>query len=157
MQGGSKIVRSNQKKLDKIKWIREALAAGKPILAEQERANVVKYAGILGVEGEVLVGRLLLRVKELTDQPVAIKRTVKECISKVGREPALHELSLYLEKEAAPERFAQLMEMVAEVNRVLRALEEDNMAAIMHRHKVLKDQVEKYRVRAVLMPILKLN
>jgi hypothetical protein len=62
----------------------------------------------------------------------------------VGREPAFHELSLDLEKEAAPERLAQLMEMVTEVNRVRRALEEGNMAAIMHGHKVLKDQVEKY-------------
>jgi hypothetical protein len=54
---------------------KEALAAGKPILADQERADIVKYAGILGMEGEVLVGRLLLQVKELTDQSVAVKRT----------------------------------------------------------------------------------
>jgi hypothetical protein len=40
-------------------------------LADQERADIVKYAEILGVEGEVLVGGLLLQVKELTDQPVA--------------------------------------------------------------------------------------
>ncbi len=113
-------------------------------MADQERADIVKYAGVLGVEGEVLVGRLLLQVKELTDQPVAVKRTVKECTSKVGSEPALQELSLDFEKEATLERLAQLMEMVAEVNRVRRALEEGNMAVIMHGHKVLKDQVEKY-------------
>jgi hypothetical protein len=49
--------------LDEIKQVREALAAGKLVLADQERANIVKYAEILGVEGEVLVGRLLLPVK----------------------------------------------------------------------------------------------
>jgi hypothetical protein len=60
-------------------------------LADQERADIVKYAEILGVEGEVLVGRLLLQVKELTDQPVADISTVKEYISKLGREAALHD------------------------------------------------------------------
>ncbi len=57
------------------------MAAGKLVLADQERANIIKYAEILGVEGEVLVGRLLLPVKELTDQPVAVMRTVKDTLA----------------------------------------------------------------------------
>ncbi len=120
------------------------MAASKLILTDQEKANIVKYTEILGMEREVMVGRLLLHVKELADQPVAIMRTVKEFISKLGREAALHELSLDLEKEAAPERLPQLKEMEVEVNKVLRALEEGNMAGITHGHRVLKDQLEKY-------------
>jgi hypothetical protein len=63
MLDSSQIVRSDQKKLDEIKQVREALTAGKLVLADQERANIVKYAEILGLEGEVLAGRLLLPVK----------------------------------------------------------------------------------------------
>jgi hypothetical protein len=63
IQSGSQIVQSDQKKLDEIKRIRKALAAGKPVLADQERADIVNYAEILGVEREMLEERLLIQVR----------------------------------------------------------------------------------------------
>jgi hypothetical protein len=86
-------MRSDQKKLDEIKRIGEALAAGKPILTDQKKANIVKYAMMLGEDGETMVEELLGQVRELMDQLVATMRTVKEFISKLGKRAALHELS----------------------------------------------------------------
>jgi hypothetical protein len=98
MQGGSQIVRSDQKRLDEIKRMREALAAGKPVLTDQEKADIVEYAESLGVDGEAMVEKLLVQVRELTDQLVAAMRTVNEYIGKQGKKAAIYELSLNLEK-----------------------------------------------------------
>jgi hypothetical protein len=71
-------------------------------------------------------------------------RATEEYISKLGKKAALYELSHDLEKEVAPERMEQLREMEAEVKKLRAAWEVGNMAGIAHRHKVLKDQLEKY-------------
>jgi hypothetical protein len=78
MQGGSQVVRSDQKKLDKIKRMREAPTTGKDILMDQERADIIKYAEVLGMDSETLVERLLIQVRELMDQPVAAMRMQAE-------------------------------------------------------------------------------
>ncbi len=73
-------------------------------MTDQEKADVVKYAMMLGRDGETMIEELLGEVRELTDQSVAATRMVKEFISKLGKRAVLHEPSLDLEKEMAPER-----------------------------------------------------
>ncbi len=124
--------------------IRESLASGNPALADQEKTDIIKYAGILGMDGEMLLGKLLIQVRELADQPVAVLRAIEEYISKLGKKAVLYKLSLNLEKRVAPERMVQLREMEPEVKRLCKAWEEGNMAGITHGHSALKDQLDKY-------------
>ncbi len=69
-------MRSDLKKLDKIKHKREALAGGKPILMGQEKADDDKYAMMLGEDGEAMVDELLRHVREFMVQTVATMRIV---------------------------------------------------------------------------------
>jgi preprotein translocase subunit Sss1 len=56
MQGGNQLPRSNQKRLDKVRRIREAMASGSSVLVNKEKAENDEYAKIMVVDGEVLVG-----------------------------------------------------------------------------------------------------
>jgi hypothetical protein len=96
----------------------------------------------LDVDGERLAEKLLIQLRELTDQPVATMRTVKEYISMLGKKAALHVLSLDLNKEMAPERMLQLKTMEAEGLCI--AWEEGNMAGITHGHRTLRDHLDRY-------------
>jgi hypothetical protein len=66
MQGSSQVIRSDQKRLDEFKHLREALATGKPILMDQEKAEITKYAAVLGKDGEVGAEELVAQVREST-------------------------------------------------------------------------------------------
>jgi hypothetical protein len=111
MQSSNQVLRSDQKRLDEIKCLREALASGRPILTDQEKAEITKYALVLGKDWEVVAEELLAQVRESTNQPANIMRIIKDYISGLGKRAALHELSLYLEKEMAQERTMQLKTM----------------------------------------------
>ncbi len=95
------------------------------------------------MDGERLAEKLLIQLRELTDQPVATMRTVKEYISMLGKKVALHVLSLDLNKEMAPERMLQLKTMEAEGLCI--AWEEGNMAGITHGHRTLRDHLDRYQ------------
>jgi hypothetical protein len=90
MQGGCQVIRFDQKRLDEIKRMREALTAGKPVFTDQEKADIVKYAVVLGVDGEAIAEKHLIQVRELADQLVAAMRMVKEYFSKLCKRAALH-------------------------------------------------------------------
>jgi hypothetical protein len=49
--------------MDKIKRIREAMASGKPILAESEKSGIIEYTKIIGTDGELPVEKLLAQVQ----------------------------------------------------------------------------------------------
>jgi hypothetical protein len=62
MQGGRQLPRSDQKKLDKVRRAREAMATGGPILNDIEKDKIAEYAKILGTGGVYHVEKLLARV-----------------------------------------------------------------------------------------------
>ncbi len=115
MQGGSQLVRSDLKRLDEVRRIREAMASGNPVLVDKEKGEITEYVRILDVNGEMMMERLLAQIEEQVGPPVAVMKMIDWYVSKLGKEAALHKLSLDLEEEAAPEREAQLGQMEAEV------------------------------------------
>ncbi len=144
MQGGGQLVRSNQKRLDEVRRIRDAIATGRPVLTEQERSEITQHAASLGKDWEALVEELLVRVKELASQQADILRMIESYISELGKRVTLRELSLDLEKEMATERTAQLKTMEVEVEKLRTAFRGGNMASITQGYKALKDQLDKY-------------
>jgi Flp pilus assembly pilin Flp len=86
----------DQKRLDEVRRIREAMALGSSILADKERAEIVEYARIVGMGGEVLVGKLLTQIEEQAGQPLAVMKMIEGYFTKLGKEAAVHKLSLDL-------------------------------------------------------------
>jgi hypothetical protein len=86
----------DQKRLDEVRRIREAMALGSSNLAGKERTDIVEYTRIMGMGGEVLVGRLLAQIEEQAGQPVAVMKMIEGYVTKLGKEAALHNLSLDL-------------------------------------------------------------
>ncbi len=95
---------SDQKRLDEIKHLGEAIATSKPILTDQKKNEITNYAAVLGEDGVFVAEELLARVKESSNQPADIMRMIKGYISELGKRAALRELSLDLGKEMAPGR-----------------------------------------------------
>jgi hypothetical protein len=89
MQGGNQILRSDQKRLDKIRCFREAIATGKPVLADQEKIKIINHATVLGEDEEAVVEELLVRVRESSSQPADVMRMIKDYISELGKRAAL--------------------------------------------------------------------
>jgi hypothetical protein len=53
IHGGHQLVRSDQKKMDELKRLREAMASGEPILTDRDKAEIAECTEILGVDGEL--------------------------------------------------------------------------------------------------------
>jgi hypothetical protein len=70
MQGGHQLPRLDQKRIDEVRRLREAMASGRPIPTDKEKAE--EYAGIMGMDGELLMDRLLAKIeKQAKGQHVA--------------------------------------------------------------------------------------
>jgi hypothetical protein len=55
MQGASQLVWSNQKKLDEVKCIRDAIATGRSVLTDQERRVITQQAALMGEDREAVI------------------------------------------------------------------------------------------------------
>jgi hypothetical protein len=118
MQAGSQLVRSNKKRLEKVRPIRDAIATGRSVLTDQERNEITQWAAWLGEGGEAMIEELLDCVKEVAGQPADVLRMIEGYISGLGKRVVFRELSLDLEKEMVPERTAQLKAMEVEVEKL---------------------------------------
>jgi hypothetical protein len=58
------IPRSDQKKMDEIKRIREAMATGRSILTDTEKVVITENEKVLGMSGEYYIERLLAKVRK---------------------------------------------------------------------------------------------
>jgi hypothetical protein len=74
MQGGSQLVRSNRKKLDEVKNIRDAIATRRSVSTDQERREITQQAALLGEDGDSMIEEILDRVKEVASQPADVLR-----------------------------------------------------------------------------------
>jgi hypothetical protein len=88
MQGGSQLAWLNQKRLEEVRRIRDAIATGTSVLTDQERGKITQWAALLGEDGEAMIKELLDRVKEVAGQPADILRMIEGYISKLGKRVA---------------------------------------------------------------------
>jgi hypothetical protein len=51
MQASSQLIRSNQKRLEEVRHIKDALATGRSVLTDQERDKIIQRAASLGRMG----------------------------------------------------------------------------------------------------------
>jgi hypothetical protein len=63
------LLRSNQKRLEEVRRIREALTTGASVLTDQEVGQIKEQAALLGEDGEAMVEKILDQAKEFAGQP----------------------------------------------------------------------------------------
>jgi hypothetical protein len=144
MQGGSQVLRSTQKRLEDVKHISEAIAAGTSILMDQEERQIIQQAALLGEDGEAMIEEVLDRAREVAIQPADVLRQVEGCLRKLSKKAALRELSVDLEKEMERERTAQLKVMELEAEKLRAASKKGDMAGLSRGYGALKGQLEAY-------------
>jgi hypothetical protein len=69
MQGTNHVLQSTQKRLEKVKRIRDAIANGDFVLKDQEVRQIMQQAPLLGEDGDAMIGEILNQVKEVMNQP----------------------------------------------------------------------------------------
>jgi hypothetical protein len=63
--------------MEDICRIREAIAKGASVLTDQETEYIKQQAALLGENGEVAVGRVLDKARELASQPADVSRMIE--------------------------------------------------------------------------------
>ncbi len=89
---------SDQKRIEDISRIREAIAKGVSALTEQEVEYIKQQMALLGEDGEAGVGRVMGRAKELACQPADVLKMVEDYLKDLGNRVMLRALSSELEK-----------------------------------------------------------
>ncbi len=83
---------------------------------DQDVELIKQQAALLGENGEVAVGSVLDKARELTSQPADVLRMVEGYLKELSNKVALRELFIGLEKERVAERTARLKVMEVEVD-----------------------------------------
>jgi hypothetical protein len=89
MQGGNHLPQSDQKRLDEVRQIREAMASGGPILVDKERTEIIRYTEIMVMDGELFLDRLLSKIEEQAKgQPMVAMKVIREYVTHLGKQAA---------------------------------------------------------------------
>ncbi len=128
MQDGSQLVQSNQKRLEEVRCIRDAIATRRSALADQEKSEITQRGASFCEDGEAMIEEILDCVEEAACQPVDVLRMIEGYISELGKRDVFRELSLDLEKEMASEGTAQLSAMEVKEEKLQAASRGGNMA-----------------------------
>jgi hypothetical protein len=144
MQSSQQVPQSDQKKMEDIRRIREAIAKGASVLTDQETEYIKQQAALLGEDGEAAIGRDLYKARELASQSANVLRMVEGYLKDLSNKVALRELSIDLEKERAAERTVRLKVMEVETNNLRAAQKKGDMTGIMRGCEVLRAQLNEY-------------
>ncbi len=58
MQSGQQVLHSNQKKMEEVHRVREAIAKGESVLTDCEVDFIRRHAAMLGEDGETAMGKI---------------------------------------------------------------------------------------------------
>ncbi len=137
------MLQSDQKGMEEVQRIREALAGGKPILSESQVDLIKRHTTFLGEDGEAVMQEIQEEATKTVRLPADIAKIIESYCKDLTRRVALRELSNDLEKGKERERLMQLESMEAEVNKFKAAMAQGNMADLMRVKRTLSAQLEK--------------
>jgi hypothetical protein len=138
------VVRSDQKGMEEVQKIREALTGGKPILSESQVDLIKRHTTFLGEDGEAAMRGIQEEAMKTVRLPADIAKLIESYCKDLTRRVALRELLIDLETEKEPERLRQLESMEAEVNKFKAAMAQGNMADLMRVKRTLPARLGKY-------------
>jgi hypothetical protein len=144
MEGSQPVVRSDQKGMEEVQRIREALAGGKPVLSESQVDLIKWHTTFLGEDGKAAMRGIQEEATKTVCLPADIAKLIESYCKELTQRVALRELSIDLEKDKEHERLRQLESMEVEVNKIKAAMAQGNMADLMRVKRTLLAQLGKY-------------
>jgi hypothetical protein len=135
------IVRSDQKGMEEVQRIREALAEGRSVLSEAQEKLIRRQSTLLGEDGDAVMQAIQEDAVKTRRLPADVAKVIEKCCQDLGRRVARLEKSNEVEKEKEPERLMQIEGMREQVSKCAVAREKGNMADLI-------------RVKVALPPLL---
>jgi hypothetical protein len=100
------IVRSDQKGMEEVQRIREALAEGWPVLSEAQEELIRWQSTLLGEDGDAVMQAIQEDAVTTGRLPADVAKV--KCCQDLGRRAARRERSNEVEREKEPERLMQI-------------------------------------------------
>jgi hypothetical protein len=144
MEDGQPVLPSDQKGVEEVQRIREALAKGELILSESQVELIKHHTAFLGEDGEAAMREIQEEATKTVRLPADITKIIDNYCKDLTRRMGLRELSNDLAKDKERERLVQLEAMEAEVSNFKAAKAQGNMAVLMRVKGVLAAQLKKY-------------
>jgi hypothetical protein len=144
MEGSQPVIRSDQKGMEEVQRVREALAGGKPVLSEFQVDLIKRHTTFLGEDREAAMRGIQEEATKTVRLPADIAELIENYCKDLTRRVALRELSIDLERDKEQERLRQLESMEVEVNKFKAAMAQGNMADLMRVKRTLPAQLGKY-------------
>jgi hypothetical protein len=99
MEGSQPVIRSDQKGMEEVQRIREALAGGKPVLSEFQVDLIKRHMTFLGEDREAAMRGIQEEATKTVRLPADIAELIENYCKDLTRRVALRELSINLERD----------------------------------------------------------
>jgi hypothetical protein len=111
------IVRSDQKGMEEVQRIREALAEGQSVLSEAREDLIRRQSTLLGEDGGAVMQAIQEDAVKTGRLPADVVKVIEKCCQDLSCRVALLEKSNEVEKEKEPERLMQIEGMREQGNK----------------------------------------
>jgi hypothetical protein len=138
------IVRSDQKGMEEVQRIREALAGGHSIFTEAQEDLIRRQSNLLGEDGDGVMRAIQEDAESAGRLPADIARVIEKCCQDLGRRMARLERSDEVAREREPLRPMQIEAMREQVSKYVNAKEKGNNADLMRVKQALPALLTKY-------------
>jgi hypothetical protein len=138
------IVRSDQKGMEEVQRIREALAGGRPVLTEAQEDLIRQQSNLLGEDGEAVMRAIQEDAVSAGRLPADIAKVKEKCCQDLGRRVARLEKSNEVEREREPQRLLQIEAMREQLSKCATAKEKGNNADLMRVKQAQPALLSKY-------------
>jgi hypothetical protein len=138
------IVRSDQKGMEEVQRIREALAGGCSVFTETQEDLIRQQSNLLGEDGDGVMRAIQEDAVSAGRLPADVARVIEKCCQDLGRRMARLEKSNEVEREREPQRLMQIEALREQVSKCANAKEKGNNADLMRVKQALPALLTKY-------------
>ncbi len=138
------IVRLDQKGMEEVQRIREALAEGQPVLSDAQEELIKWQSTFLGEDGEAVMQAIQEDAVSTCRLPADVAKVIEKCCQDLSQRVARRERSNEVEREKEPGRLMQIEGMREQVGKCAAAREKGNMADLMRVKEALPPLLSRY-------------
>jgi hypothetical protein len=138
------IVRSDQKGMEEVQRIREALQDSRHVLTEAQKDLIRQQKARLGEDGDAIMRVIQEDAVSAGRLPADIAKVIEKCCQDLGRRVGRLEKSDEVEREREPQRLLQIEAMREQVSKCATAKKKGNNADLMRVKQALPALLSKY-------------
>jgi hypothetical protein len=138
------IVQSDQKGMEEVQRIREALAGGRSVFTEAQEDLIRQQSNLLVEDGDAVMRAIQEDAVSTGCLPAYVARVIEKCCQDLGWRMARLEKLNEVEREREPQRLLQIEAMREQVSKCATAKERGNNADLMRLKQALPTLLSKY-------------